>query len=261
MRLRYGDPEGAEKLLAPIPIEDTPPSLESTSVYKSLAEWHRANGRIEEAEIRFLGMVHALARIDRSHTDANSDLFLPAAALLARSSKPERYADLRHWALDLYASTQNRLIAERILKVCLMKPLPMDELQQTAKLVAVLETVAKQQPEGRLHGWESLSVAMHYYRMADYDQAERWGMRSLDRLESADRNLLTSQALMGLIWQKKGNEAKAMEFLACVAADHRFQLNRSPDKFESESLWYDWMNLQTLMEEAGWNDGKFSRSR
>lgn len=261
VRLRYGDLAGAEQLVEPIPMEETPPSLESISVYKQLADWHRAGGRIEEAEVRYLGMIHALAGIDRSHTDANSDMFLPAAALLARSSKPERYADLRRLALDLYADTRDRLVAERILKACLMKPLPMDELPQTAKLASVLEAVTNQQPEGRLYGWESLSVAMHYYRMADYDQAERWGMRSLDHSEFADRNLLTSLALVGLIWQKRGNEAKAMEFLSSVAADHRFQLNRAPDKFESENLWYDWCNLQTLMEEAGWKNGKFSRSQ
>lgn len=261
VRLRYGDSEGAEKLIAPIPIAETPPSLESTSVYKSLAEWHRVNGRIETAEMRFLGMIHALARIDRSHTDANSDLFLPAAALLARSSKPERYAELRRIALDLYTNTRDRLIAERILKVCLLKPLPPEELEQTAKMVAFLESIASQQPAGRLLGWESFSIALHYYRMADYRQAELWATRSLESPEYADRNMLASRAVLGLIWQKRGDATNALEFLLPIATKHREQLQRIPTQRPIEPLWYDWSNLKTLLEEAGWKDGEFSSFR
>ncbi|TAE91273.1 MAG: serine/threonine protein kinase [Verrucomicrobia bacterium] len=261
VRLRYGDFEGAEKLIAPIPIAATPPSLESTSVYKSLAEWHRAHGRIESAELRFLGMIHALARIDRSHTDANSDLFLPAAALLARSSKPERYAELRRIALDLYTHTRDRLIAERILKVCLLKPLPPEELEQTAKMVAFLESIAPQQPEGRLLGWESFSIALHYYRMADFRQAELWARRSLECPEYADRNVPSSQAVLGLIWRKRGDEAKALEFLLPIATKYREPLQSSPIQRSIDPLWYDWSNLKTIMEEAGWKDGEFSQAQ
>ena len=94
VRLRYRDLTGAEELVAPIPIEQTPGSLEAVSVFKELAEWHRSEGRMERAEKYFLSMVHTLSNIDRAHTDSNSDNFLPAATALAMSSNPQRYESL-----------------------------------------------------------------------------------------------------------------------------------------------------------------------
>ncbi|MFM2297799.1 MAG: hypothetical protein RL117_1506 [Verrucomicrobiota bacterium] len=254
VRLRYGDFDGAEKLIAPIPADETPASLEAMSVYKTLADWHRVHGRIEAAEIRFLGMIHALARIDRSHTDANSDLFLPAGAMLSSSARPERYAKLRQFALDLYADTQDRLIAERILKVCLLKPLPADKLERLSKLVSILEGSELRQPQEPVLGWESLSIALYYYRIADYDRAERWAKRSIDCPAHADRSLLTSRTLMSLIEKKRGNETKAREFLLGVTADHRLRSESVLDKYESESLWYDTSILRTMLDEAGWKE-------
>lgn len=262
VRLRYGDYEGAEKIVGPIPIDETPPSLESTTVYKQLAEWHRVHGRTEQAEKRYFGMIHALARIDRSHTDANSDLFLPAAALLARSSDPESYEELRRIALDLYGDTQDRLVAERILKACLLKPTPEADLQQTGKLVSTLEGVAESEQGGRLLSWEYLSVAMHYYRMADYERAGTSVDRCLENPKAPHLNVLTARALRGMVWKKLGNESRANEFLTSVATEAVPYLQSLPANLPAGTgNWYDWLNLRTLLEEAGWNEGDLPPER
>ncbi len=262
VRLRYGDHEGAEKIVEPIPIGETPPSLESTSVYKQLAEWHRSHGRTEQAEKRYFGMIHALSKIDRSHTDANSDLFLPAAAMLARSADPERYAELRRIALDLYGNTPDRLIAERVLKVCLLKPTPEADLAQTAKLAAMLEGIAKQQPGGELLGWESLSVALHHYRMADYERASIWATRSLQDPKAAHLNVLSARVLMGIASQRRSNYGRANDFLTSAAAEAAPYLQSLPANLSDGSgNWYDWLNLQTLLEEADWSEEDFARER
>jgi eukaryotic-like serine/threonine-protein kinase len=262
VRLRYGDHEGAEKIVEPIPIDETPPSLESTAVCKQLAEWHRVHGRTEQAEKRYFGMIHALSKIDRSHTDANSDLFLPAAAMLARASDPQRYAELRRIALDLYGNTPDRLIAERILKVCLLKPTPQADLQQTAKLVATLEGIAEHQPGVELLSWEYLSVAMHCYRMAEYEKAGTLANRSLQNPKAPHLNVLTARVLMGLVWKQRGNEIRSKDFLTSVAAEAAPYLQALPANHPGgDANWYDWLNLRTLLEEAGWKEGAFPRER
>jgi hypothetical protein len=262
VRLRYGDHEGAEKIVEPIPIDETPPSLESMAVYKQLAEWHRTHGRTEEAEKRYFGMIHALARIDRAHTDANSDLFLPAAALLARSSDSERYAELRRIALDLYGNTQDRLVAERILKACLLRPTPASDLKQTAKLAAVLEGDTKEKTGGNLLSWECLSVALHYYRMADYEQAATWATRSLQDPKAAYLSVLSARVLMGMAWQRRSNDSRAKDFLTSVASEAVPYLQSLPANLpDGSGNWYDWLNLQTLLEEADWSEGDFARER
>lgn len=257
VRLRYGDLEGAEQLVKPIPIGETPPSLESTSVYKQLAEWHRSHGRTEEAEQRFLGMIHALSGIDRSHTDANSDLFLPAAAMLARSAHPERYAELRRIALDLYQDTRNRLVAERILKSCLLKPTPDEVLGETAKLARVLEGEDREPAAGKVEptGWECFSIALFCYRKGDWDRATAWANRGLACPEWGPRNRISAQVLLALVWQRRGDTARAMEYLAEVEAAAGGQLRRiPPNDSEGSGIWYDLANLRTLLEEAGWSE-------
>ena len=262
VRLRYGDHEGAEKIVEPIPIDETPPSLESTTVYKQLAEWHCVHGRTEQAEKRYFGMIHALATIDRSHTDANSDLFLPAAAVLARSSDPERYAELRRIALDLYGDTQDRLVAERILKACLLKPTPKADLQQTAKLAAVLAGDTEDKTGGNLLSWECLSVALHYYRMEDYEQAGTWANRSQDCSKAAPLSLLTARVLMGLVWQRRGDDNRAREILNSVIGESGHYLQALPANLPNGTgAWHDWFNLRTLLEEAGWNEETPPRDR
>jgi tetratricopeptide (TPR) repeat protein len=267
VRLRYGDHEGAEKIVEPIPIDETPPSLESTTVYKQLAEWHRTHGRTEEAEKRYFGMIHALARIDRAQTDANSDLFLPAAAMLARSSDPERYTELRRIALDLYQDARNRLVAERILKACLLKPAPDTILQQAAKLAEVLEGDAGKQGAGNLGkvqqtGWECFSIALFYHRKGYLDQAMSWANRSLECPDWEHRHIQSSKALLGLVWQQRGDNAKAMEYLTAVETAAGDKLRHIvPNDPTGSDFWYDWANLKTLLEEAGWTERGFHRER
>lgn len=260
VRLRYGDLEGAEQLVEPIPIKETPPSLESISVYKQLADWHRLNGRTEDAEKRFLGMIHALSGIDRSHTDANSDLFLPAAAMLARSAHPERYADLRRVAIDLYQDTRSRIVAERILKSCLLKPTPDDSLRQTAKLAHVLEGDAGDQGKIRQTGWECFSIALFYHRKGDLDRAAYWANRSLECLDWAQRSMGSAKTLLGLVWQKRGDSAKAMEYLTAAETAAGDKLLRIlPNDPTGSDYWFDWANLRTLLEEAGWTESGFPK--
>jgi len=260
VRLRYGALEGAEQLVAPIPIEETPPSLESISVYKQLAEWHRRHGRTEDAEKRFLGMIHALSGIDRSHTDANSDLFLPAAAMLARSAQPERYSELRRIALDLYQDTRNRLVAERILKSCLLKPTPDAILPQAAKLAAVLEGGAGEQgledpEEIKTTGWDCFSIALFFYRKGDWDHAISWANRSLECPEWGQHNMQSAKILLGLLWQRRGDAAKAMDYLSAAEAAAGDKLRRIiPNDGTSSDYWFDWANLKTLLEGSGWTE-------
>ncbi len=257
VRLRYGDIEGAEEQVEAIPLKEIPASLETVAVFQELAEWHRAGGREKKAERRFLAMAYALARTDRMHTDNNSNYFLPASAALAGWSETERYDQLRQLALDLYGDTDDRLVAERILKACLLKPAPEGVLRRTGELAGVLTHGLPGSPEevagiGNMDAWERFAVALHHYRAGELDLAESWALSVLELEDENRANEPLANALIGLIYQQSGRPADARRHLdqaEKIASDHMGK--PLPYGTMATGFWYDWENVKTLLEEAG----------
>lgn len=262
VRLRYQDFASAENLVATIPIEETPASLEAVSVFRELADWHRNEGRMERAEKYFLSMVHALANIDRAHTDSNSDNFLPASTALALSSNPERYESLRRIALDLYGDTKNRLVAERTLKACLLKPASDDELKRMKLLVELIEGPAADESaraiENRNLGeWEYFAISLFHYRQGDDDLAELWARYGLSRKNIDPTCEPAKKAVMGLTLRRQGKTHEAKEFLTSAAQIAGSRLRGNPSHGGmATGFWWDWINVRILLQEAGWSEDK-----
>ncbi len=255
VRLRYQDLIGAEELLAPIPIEETPGSLESVAVFKQLAEWHRSQGRMEQAEKYFLSVVNSLSSIDRAHTDSNSDNFLAAATALAMSSNPERYESLRRIALDLYEGTENRLVAERTLKAVLLKPASAAMLERTKHLASVLEGHGGAAPAAGdfdLHEWMCFALALQHYREGDDELAKSYALRSIEKKGQNPVCSLSAKVVLGLVSQRQGNRHEAMEHFTAVEQQAGANLSATlPYGGMGGGFWYDWANIRILLQEAG----------
>lgn len=259
VRLRYQDFSGAEELVAPIPLEDTPPSLEAVAVFKQLAQWHRDAGRMEDCGKHYLSMVSALATIDRAHTDINSDSFLPASTALALSSDPRSYERIRGIALDLYENTSYSLVAERVLKACLLKPAPKEILARTRRLLAVMEAEAAK--DGRLANdsrglgtWMYVAIALHHYRDGNDEAARSWAHRSLASASPDPTSAPVAQAIIGMAWLRQGERLEATPYLNAAAAAARGKWGETlPHGGPTTGFWWDWANLGILLEEAGWS--------
>lgn len=259
VRLRYQDFAGAEELVSPIAVEETPPSLEAFTVFKALAEWHRNEGRLEQAERHFLSMVHALSNIDRAHTDSNSDNFLAAASALALSSDPRRYESLRRIALDLYGDTGIRIVAERTLKACLLKPASDIVLERTRKLTKLIEgpvvdgggPVSGNRAVGE---WEYFAIALFHYREDEYELAKSVALRGLAKGSHDPTYAPAVKAVLGLVLLRQGDRTKAMEYLMAAERDAGEKLRGNPPHGNmSAGFWWDWVNVRILLEEAGWS--------
>lgn len=262
VRLRYEDQTGAEELVAAIPLEGTPASLEAVSVYKELAEWHRNEGRMEEAEKYFLSMVYALSNTDRAHTDSNSDNFLPASAALALSTDPQRYASLRRIALELYGDTRIKLVAERTLKACLLKPASDAELQQMRKLADVIAESAATRggivtDNPSMGEWEYFALAMFHYRAGEFDRAESLAISGLAKRAFDPSCVFAEKAVLGLVLLWQGQRQHAMEYLRSIERDAGAKLRgNQPHGGSATGFWWDWANVRILLEEAGWSVDK-----
>lgn len=259
VRLRYEDFSGAEELVAPIPLEDTPPSLEAVAVFKQLAQWHRDAGRMEDCGRHYLSMVSALATIDRAHTDINSDSFLPASTALALSSDPRRYERIRGIALDLYENTGYSLVAERVLKVCLLKPAPREILARTRPLLAVMEAEAAKDgslanDRRGLGAWMYVAIALHHYRDGNDEAARSWALRSLASVSPDPTSAPIAHAIIGMAWLRQGKRLEATPYLNAAAAAARGKCGETlPHGGPATGFWWDWANLGLLLEEAGWS--------
>jgi serine/threonine protein kinase len=255
VRLRYQDFIGAEELVAPIPIEETPGSLEAVSVFKQLAEWHRSEGRMERAEKYFLSTVHTLSNIDRAHTDSNSDNFLAAATALAMSANPQRYESLRRIALDLYEGTENQVVAERTLKAVLLKPASAAILERSKHLASVLEghgVPALATGDLDLNEWMCFALALQHYREGDDELAKSYALRSIEKKGPNPVCSLSAKVVLGLVSQRQGNSLEAMEYFTSVEQQAGANLSATlPYGGTDGGFWYDWANIRILLQEAG----------
>src|SRR5690606_1715931 len=80
--ISYRNVPEADRLLDQIPLAETPASLEAANSYRTVADWHFAEGRTAEAAKRYSSLARAIAGIDPSDNDSISRNLLPAAAAL-----------------------------------------------------------------------------------------------------------------------------------------------------------------------------------
>ena len=61
VKLSYGQIEEADQLLAAIPTDMAPSSLEAAEAYRKVGEWHRKAGRIQQAAERFTALAGSIS--------------------------------------------------------------------------------------------------------------------------------------------------------------------------------------------------------
>ncbi len=122
VKLSYGGIEQADQLLATIPTELAPSSLEAANTYRAVGDWHRKAGRMRQAAERYTALAASISAADSSDLNKISSDLLPAAAATCEVGDWKRYEQVRRVALERFGNTQNPVVAEQILKVCTLRP-------------------------------------------------------------------------------------------------------------------------------------------
>ncbi len=109
--------DDADKLAGQIPL--TQPTLEGAAVLRSLGEWHALHSRWKTAMERFTALlqVNQLDGWDSCTTD-----FLRCGTALAQQGDLDGYDHFRQRAIARFGATANPVVAERILRTCLLIP-------------------------------------------------------------------------------------------------------------------------------------------
>ncbi|MFM2199707.1 MAG: hypothetical protein RLZZ505_3139 [Verrucomicrobiota bacterium] len=255
VKLSYGRIEEADKLLATIPTDMAPSSLEAAEAYRQVGDWHRRAGRIQQAAERYTALAGSIAAVDHSDLHQISGDLLPAAVTTCEAGDWTRYEQVRRIALERFANTQNPVVAEQMIKLCALRPADPATMAKIAPLAAFLESAvgpdggAELDPAGA--AWHCYSLALWQYRRKDLAQTIRWAELSLLRNTDSVPRLSCVRSLLAMSRYQQGETEEARKLLAEAATPIRtiMETSSATAMFEMD-WWIDWLNAKILIAEA-----------
>jgi eukaryotic-like serine/threonine-protein kinase len=255
VKLSYGEIEQADQLLAAIPIDMAPSSLEAADVYRKVGNWHRDAGRIQQAAERFTALAGSISAVDRSDLYKISSDLLPAAVTTCAVGDLPRYEQVRRVALERFGTTRNMIVAEQILKACMLRPADPPTMAEIATLGTFLESATGpggiNEGGGEIAAWHCYSLSLWYHRRGDAAQTIQWGGWSLQRGMGDEARVNCVRLLLAMAHHRLGETEAAGKLLADAAKTIRALMESSSGKWSDASgPWVDWMNAHILLKEA-----------
>jgi hypothetical protein len=257
VQLGRGNLAEADQLLAVIPVDRTPVSLEAAECYRKVADWHWIEGRPGPAADRFASFVHARTAVDDSDDNSVSFHIMPAAsALCYAGDKAAEYDAFRNFAIQRFSGTKNPQVAEQLLKASLLRPASPETLQKLAGMAGFVES-AVDDPTGwigespYLAGWSCFVLGLKSYRDGNFKQATIWLHRSLSYPGDNPPKDASARLILTMIDSLEGRKANALLGIQMA----REPVDRAIDggglvRDGAGGYWFDWVNAKLLLDEA-----------
>ncbi len=245
----------ADMVLIKINPEDVPASLESAATFRSVGEWLLREGRWEDASKRFASVAQTIARVDKSDSNSISIHFVAAAAAVSDAGNADHYERLRQMAADRFSTTTDPMVADEVVKSCLIKPANPELLAKLDPLLNVLERNVpwdrNDGPGELMEAWQMLSLSLDAYRKGDFRLAEQWTRRCLRHPnQNPSRNAAIHAILAMALYHTGGtDEARAKLNLARTEVSANFNKPFELGASE-EGYWFDWVIARVLLKEA-----------
>jgi hypothetical protein len=259
--ISHGEIAQADALLGRIGLDDVPASLESATAFRTAGEWLLHEGRWEDASRRFAAVAQSISRVDTSESEKISIHFVAAAAAVSDAGNSESYERLRQMAAERFSTTTSPVIADEVVKSCLIKPADPEILAKLDPLIKIIESNIpwdrKDGPEDLMEAWQMLSMTLVAYRKDDYQLAEDWARRCLSHPNRNPSRSAAVRAILAMAAHRLGHADEAHAELDTTRAevlayfDKPFSIGNSPDGF-----WFDWLIARILLKEA---DGLIAR--
>ena len=243
-----GQNEAADALLGR--IVGGKPAPEYAVLYRTLGDWNAGQARWQSAADRFSVLVQINLS---SHIDTTLDDSRYASVLVELGNAAE-YDRFRESLIARYGGTENPIIAERVIKVCLLRPAGEEMMHALARYGEVAERsfgAGGHSADPPMAAWRSYSLALLAYRLGNYPLA----INRCERSEDLDREVQSRAAgiqfLMAMANARLGRQKQAhADFLA---AREIMETNFPSGKVASkrwEGFWFDWLIAQIHMREA-----------
>ena len=243
------DLEEADKLLDEI---DAPkPSIEYATMFRALGDWQINNGHWRKAADRFAVLVQVNQPEDWDTTTLD---YLRLAPLLVELGDDAGYERLRKAIVGRFASTENPLVAERILMASLLRPAD-DEfakaLEPLTEVAGKSLEISSQNVNPTVAAWRSLALALMEYRRGHYRQVVDWCDRSLDYENDLAARVASVQSLLAMTHMQLGESDQAWRELAKSRNTVEGTFARGLGaKRKWDGYWFDWLVARILLNEA-----------
>jgi serine/threonine protein kinase len=239
--------EEANQVLSQVKILPKQPSFDGVLAYRRVGEWLAMRQRWAESAARF----SPLMEIDRLDTWQVVTLdYQACGVLLAECKQREAYDQFCVAAIERFRGSTNGDLSGRILKTCLL--FPCDE-KMLARLKPMFQTVDRffsRAPKDRFPGWPTIILALWEYRNGNFDAAQEWCKRGLNREVQVLSLSATLQSIQAMALFRQGQPTPALEELnqARLVVKERFE--QGLPLADSSSNWYDWLFARVLLKEA-----------
>ena len=239
----------ADELMAKVPLKN--PTLEGVEVFRTLGDWNAVRGNWPAARDRFHQLRHA-NRVERS--ESTSLDITRAAVTYIECNDAKGYEEFQQQILEIYGGTTDPVVAERVVKNCLLRPGSESLMQALAPLAELTwGSMAGRdfaEPEGDWWpGWRCLTLALLEYRSGHWMDAVVWSQRCVRYGQPLSRSTAGQAILaMGLFRAGQIEAARAELAQARAAVTTRFSTQLQPT--EGNSFWFDWVLARSLVREA-----------
>jgi serine/threonine protein kinase len=256
VKIRYGDLEGADTLLEMVPVPSTPPSLEAAATFMTVADWHLMAGRWKDAATRYSSLVRAISNVDESDNDTVSRNLLFASAATSFTGDIAAYERIRKLAIERFADTSHPIVAEQVLKVCLLRPADekfLSRLRPLADLLAKEVDIKGSMVERNLHqaAWSKFSLALMHYRDGNDAAASGWAARCLSSPRKNPAREASARIIQAMIEHRAGHHGVAATLLD-QTAPRVMEHSQPPLNYGDDvsGSWHAWLTARILLNEA-----------
>ena len=256
VKIKYNDLAGADKLLADVPVERTPSSLEAARAFGVVAYWNMQAGRMKEAAQRYTSMMRATGSADSSDLPTVSINVLPAAATVAYAEGNVAYEDVRRMIIERFSGTTNGVVAEQTLYSCTVLPADANTLQSMEPLARVVEHAIDDKEDligtdFHYTAWACLAMALWNYRLGDLNESAKWVAKGLAFPDDNGARVASTVILRAMIEQRTGKQAIARTSFIEGSAPVKKAFARNAwimPKFPIS--WFEWIDAALLVKEA-----------
>lgn len=254
--IHYQDLEGADRLLSAIPVSETPSSLEAANAFDIVGHWHLQAGRLHKAARNYSSVVRAISDVDDSDNDSVSRNLLMASALTSFVKDENAYGQVRELAIERFAGTSHPVVAEQVLKACLLRPADEEMLSRLRPLGTVLETAFETEgsivnQSSHFAAWSCFSMALMKYRDGENEAASSWAERCLQNKRKNPAREASAQIILSMASHRLGNTDSANAFLE-QASEPVLKNSETSLTFGNDNTgsWHSWLTAGALLREA-----------
>ncbi|MFT4176158.1 MAG: serine/threonine-protein kinase [Luteolibacter sp.] len=246
--LKYGNIEEADKLLAKIPPLAVRPTLESAETFRTVGAWHARDGRWQAAAKRYVALAYAITSIDETDSNFVSVDIMPAAVLLCEAGDFAGYDALRTMAIRRFGNTSHPVVAEQVLKVCLLRPVDPETMLRMQSLIRYLDEGTPGERTNE-RAWRYFALAMVKCRSGEPAKCLDW----LDKMPATPlhppRNAMVS-CVRAMAYQRLDRHAEARAEIESVREVIGSRFAGKPEIFDKGDAWINWLIARLLLREA-----------